>query len=162
MVLLHAGGDVEVIDLLARPEGLRLLLELTAESRLRDHDAVDPSLGRSVGNVVRLPTPPNLRLVPRLPGRSPFGPPVLVEDSPASGRPGWIELSPREYEVLDLIVDGLSNQEIADHLFLGVNTIKTYVRTAYRKIRVTRRPQAVRWGLLHGLGRAEAAEPARR
>jgi NarL family two-component system response regulator LiaR len=59
-------------------------------------------------------------------------------------------LSPREAEVLALIAQGLSNQEIADRVFLSLNTVKTYVRSAYRKIGVERRSQAVGWAVLNG------------
>ncbi|MCW2852468.1 MAG: response regulator transcription factor [Nocardioides sp.] len=54
-------------------------------------------------------------------------------------------LSPREAEVLALIAKGLSNKDIARALFLSVNSIKTYVRTAYAKIGVHSRSQAVVW-----------------
>lgn len=59
-------------------------------------------------------------------------------------------LSPREAEIIALITQGLSNQEIADRVYLGLNTIKTYIRTGYRKIGVTRRAQAVLWGTQNG------------
>lgn len=59
-------------------------------------------------------------------------------------------LSAREAEVLALITQGLSNQEIADRTYLSINSVKTYIRTAYRKIEVTRRSQAVVWGMKHG------------
>ena len=59
-------------------------------------------------------------------------------------------LSSREAEVLALITQGLSNQEIADRAFLSINSVKTYIRTAYRKINVTRRSQAVLWAVQHG------------
>jgi DNA-binding NarL/FixJ family response regulator len=59
-------------------------------------------------------------------------------------------LSPREAEVLALIAQGLSNQEIADRVFLSVNTVKTYIRSAYRKIGVERRSQAVGWAVQNG------------
>ena len=59
-------------------------------------------------------------------------------------------LSAREAEVIALIAQGLSNQEIADRSYLSINSVKTYVRTAYRKIDVTRRSQAVVWGMTHG------------
>jgi DNA-binding NarL/FixJ family response regulator len=59
-------------------------------------------------------------------------------------------LSPREAEVLALITQGLSNQEIAQRTYLSINSVKTYIRTAYRKIGVTRRAQAVVWGITHG------------
>ena len=63
---------------------------------------------------------------------------------------GVTELSTREAEVLDLICRGMSNLEIADQLFVSVNSVKTYVRQIYQKIGVARRAQAVAWGLAHG------------
>lgn len=62
-----------------------------------------------------------------------------------------VGLTPRELEVLTLIAQGMTNQEIADCAFLSINSVKTYVRTAYRKIGVTRRSQAVNWGIRIGL-----------
>ena len=59
-------------------------------------------------------------------------------------------LSPREAEMLALIAQGLSNQEIADRAFISLNTVKTYIRSAYRKIGVERRTQAVLWGVENG------------
>jgi two-component system, NarL family, response regulator LiaR len=63
---------------------------------------------------------------------------------------GVAGLSTRESEVLDLICRGMSNLEIAEQLFVSVNSVKTYVRQIYQKIGVTRRAQAVAWGLAHG------------
>jgi NarL family two-component system response regulator LiaR len=59
-------------------------------------------------------------------------------------------LSPREAEIIALIAQGLRNQEIADRVYLSINSIKTYVRSAYRKIGVTSRSQAVIWALDNG------------
>jgi DNA-binding NarL/FixJ family response regulator len=59
-------------------------------------------------------------------------------------------LSPRESEILALIAQGLSNQEVADRAFLSINSVKTFVRSAYRKIGVQRRTQAVLWATHHG------------
>ncbi|HEU4811011.1 MAG TPA: response regulator transcription factor [Nocardioides sp.] len=59
-------------------------------------------------------------------------------------------LSARESEIIALITQGLSNQEIADITYLSINSVKTYIRTAYRKLGVTRRAQAVIWGVTHG------------
>jgi NarL family two-component system response regulator LiaR len=74
------------------------------------------------------------------------------ETADTAGWPGQdLGLSHREAEILAFIVLGLTNQEIADGAFLSVNTVKTYVRTAYRKIGVTRRTQAVAWGIEHRL-----------
>jgi two-component system, NarL family, response regulator LiaR len=63
---------------------------------------------------------------------------------------GGAGLSQRETEVLDLICRGLSNNEIAAQLYVSVNSVKTYVRQMYQKIGVSRRAQAVAWGLAHG------------
>jgi len=52
-------------------------------------------------------------------------------------------LTAREQEVLDLIVDGLSNQAIADRLILSIGTVKAYTSVIYRKLGVNSRTQAV-------------------
>ncbi|AVZ41345.1 helix-turn-helix transcriptional regulator [Dietzia sp. JS16-p6b] len=60
-------------------------------------------------------------------------------------------LSAREAEMVGLIVQGLSNREIGDRCYLSANTVKTYIRAAYRKMGVGTRAQAVAWGIDHGL-----------
>jgi two-component system, NarL family, response regulator LiaR len=57
-------------------------------------------------------------------------------------RPAPEALSPRELEVLKLIVAGLSNQEIADKLFISLATAKTHVRNILNKLAVDDRTQA--------------------
>jgi ATP/maltotriose-dependent transcriptional regulator MalT len=52
-------------------------------------------------------------------------------------------LSKRELEVLQLMAEGLSNQEIAGRLFLSVNTIKTHSSRLFEKMDVERRTQAI-------------------
>ncbi|MBZ5740309.1 response regulator transcription factor [Nocardioides mangrovi] len=65
--------------------------------------------------------------------------------------PGQVHgLSQREAEMLSLVVRGLTNDEIAARAYLTVNTVKTYLGTAYRKIGVGSRSQAVAWGIRHG------------
>ena len=59
-------------------------------------------------------------------------------------------LTQREAEVLALITQGLSNAEIADRAQLSVNTVKTFIRSCYRRIGVTNRSKAILWGLEHG------------
>jgi DNA-binding NarL/FixJ family response regulator len=61
-------------------------------------------------------------------------------------------LTPRESEVVALITLGRSNQEVAAATFLSINSVKSYIRTAYRKMGVQTRSQAVLWGLNHGFG----------
>ncbi|HLX66501.1 MAG TPA: LuxR C-terminal-related transcriptional regulator, partial [Puia sp.] len=52
-------------------------------------------------------------------------------------------LSARELEVLQLMAEGLSNQEIAGRLFVSLNTIKTHSANIFEKLDVRRRTQAV-------------------
>lgn len=75
------------------------------------------------------------------------------DDAPISAGdwPGRaLGLSARESEVLALIAQGLSNQEVASRAYLSINSVKTYIRSAYRKIGVQRRSQAVLWAIRHG------------
>jgi DNA-binding NarL/FixJ family response regulator len=65
--------------------------------------------------------------------------------------PGRSEgLTDRESEVLALITQGMSNAEITDLTHLSGNTVKSYIRSTYRKIGVASRTQAVLWGVEHG------------
>lgn len=52
-------------------------------------------------------------------------------------------LSKREMEVLQLMAEGLSNQEIAEKLFVSLNTVKTHSSNVFVKLDVKRRMQAV-------------------
>jgi DNA-binding NarL/FixJ family response regulator len=71
-------------------------------------------------------------------------------------------LSDRERAILTLIAEGRSNQDITGELFLSINTVKTYIRSTYRKIGVHSRSQAVLWAVHHGLvPAAEQATPLR-
>jgi DNA-binding NarL/FixJ family response regulator len=53
-------------------------------------------------------------------------------------------LSKREAEILLLIYEGLSNQQIADKLFLSENTIKKHISNIFQKLRVERRTEAIK------------------
>jgi len=76
---------------------------------------------------------------------------VPPDGEPAHTWPGQAAgLSEREAEMLTFIVRGLTNEEIARRSYLSINTVKTYIRTAYRKIGTTNRAQAVAWGMRHG------------
>ncbi|MBA3828983.1 MAG: response regulator transcription factor [Taibaiella sp.] len=52
-------------------------------------------------------------------------------------------ISTRELQVLQLMATGLSNQEIATHLFISLNTIKTHSSSLFMKMEVKRRTQAI-------------------
>lgn len=60
-------------------------------------------------------------------------------------------LTDREQQVIALIARGRSNQQIAEELFVSINSVKSYIRTGYRKIGVRSRGAAVAWGIRHGL-----------
>jgi DNA-binding CsgD family transcriptional regulator len=55
-------------------------------------------------------------------------------------------ISKREHEVLALMAQGLSNQEIADRLFVSLNTIKSHASNLFLKLEVSRRTQAIQKG----------------
>ena len=75
---------------------------------------------------------------------------VAQEWDPTGFLGGAAGLSPRESEVLRLVVLGHSNQAIAESIFLSINSVKTYIRSTYRKINVTTRAQAIVWAIQHG------------
>ena len=86
-----------------------------------------------------------------------------LEDSPAAQgagdafKPGAeAGLSLREVEVLRLIAQGVTKHDIAGTLFLSINSVKTYIRSTYRKLDVGNRAQAVAWAFQHGLPTAES------
>jgi DNA-binding NarL/FixJ family response regulator len=83
--------------------------------------------------------------------------PAVQEAEGAAHLGGEAGLSPREASVLRLIAKGVSNQEIADTLFLSINSVKTYIRSTYHKLGVANRAQAVAWALRNGF---PAAEPS--
>lgn len=62
-----------------------------------------------------------------------------------------VSLSSRQAEILRLIAEGLSNEEICATLYLSRNTVKTHIRTLYARIGVERRAQAVVWAYRHGV-----------
>jgi DNA-binding NarL/FixJ family response regulator len=74
-----------------------------------------------------------------------------ARSTPGLDWPGRQEgLTDREAEVLALITQGRSNAEVAALTYLSPNTVKSYIRTIYRKIDVASRTQAVLWGVAHG------------
>jgi DNA-binding NarL/FixJ family response regulator len=62
---------------------------------------------------------------------------------PAAGLEPSENLSPREREVLELMVRGFLFKEIADSLNIGLSTVNTYIRRVYEKLHVRSRAQAV-------------------
>ena len=69
---------------------------------------------------------------------------VGFDDATPTARPAArvVDLSDRESEVLALIAKGLTNAQIADELYLSIETVKTYVKRLYAKLDVHNRAQA--------------------
>lgn len=83
---------------------------------------------------------------------------TIISPAPESGPtfqgnwPGREEgLTAREAEVVALITQGYSNADIAAMASLSINSVKSYIRSSYRKMGVTSRTNAVLWGLDHGM-----------
>ncbi len=71
-------------------------------------------------------------------------------DTP-SGPPGYQELSDREREIMHLIVSGLSNQEIAEHLIISASTVQTHRANILHKLDVKTTIDLVRYAIRHGI-----------
>ena len=70
-------------------------------------------------------------------------------------------LSERELEVLRLVAQGMSNQEIANVLVVGEATVRSHVSAILRKLQLASRTQAALYALRQGLATLEEAPPAR-
>jgi DNA-binding NarL/FixJ family response regulator len=83
---------------------------------------------------------------------------VVISEPPGKARsasglnwPGRADgLTDREAEILALITQGKSNAEVAALTYLSPNTVKSYIRSVYRKIGAGSRTQAVLWGVANG------------
>jgi DNA-binding NarL/FixJ family response regulator len=87
-------------------------------------------------------------------GQSTFDPEVsrkLVAGLTPTAPPPKDGLTAREREVLQLIARGLSNPEIAEHLFIGEATVKTHINNTFAKIGARHRAEAVHYAYTHGL-----------
>ena len=61
------------------------------------------------------------------------------------------DLSPREGEVLRLVAQGATNKEIADHLYISENTVKTHLRNIMETLHLANRSQAAAYAVRKGL-----------
>ena len=71
---------------------------------------------------------------------------ALVETKDQPPPPGQ-DLTPREFEVLELMVDGLNNPEISERLCISIGTTRTHVSNIFSKLNVTNRAEAITMAL---------------
>jgi DNA-binding NarL/FixJ family response regulator len=152
------GGDTSELDRL-RQETASLVVAVSYEGLRPDLEAL--ALERGAAAVIPLSiSAEQLAEVVRAAVEGHLEDVLAVRAPEDSAYPGkHAGLSPRESEVLSLIVQGRSNQEIANECFLSVNSVKTYIRNAYRKIGVNHRAQAVVWAIQHGFAPPHADMP---
>lgn len=67
---------------------------------------------------------------------------------------GETALSAREEEVLKLLATGCTNKEIADKLFITMNTARVHIKNILGKLQLRNRQQAVAYAVQHGLAKA--------
>jgi len=129
----HGRRSVECALLLAQPERLKLPF-IMEQAWLRLVLRRDPELAQIYRDALE-PGAASLAAVaaPRRPAAEVQPPPLIIEP-----------LSERELEVLVHLSRMLSTAEIAAELYLSVNTVKTHLRSIYRKLSATHRGEAVR------------------
>ncbi len=70
---------------------------------------------------------------------------------PPKEKLAMLKISDREYEVLQKLSEGLSNQDIAEKLFISENTVKTHVANIFGKLNAKRRTEAINKAKNYGL-----------
>ncbi len=128
------GDSVMVTEPVAPPDGPTPISVPVAADETDDQvESSEPAASTIVDPV---PAPIS---IPVNPQPEPVESPIATVKLPD----GVESLTPRETEVLMLLADGLSNQEIADVMFVTEGTIKRHTHNIYRKLEVNNRTQAV-------------------
>lgn len=139
--------------ILADDLGTEVLVLTSFSDQARIHAAIDAG---AVGYLLKDAEPEvlldGIRAVAR--GESPIDPRaarrLLAARADAAPDPG-AGLSPRETEVLRLVVQGLLNKQIAQRLGVTERTVKAHLTSAYQRIGVADRTQAALWAQRNGL-----------
>lgn len=77
-------------------------------------------------------------------------PSVIALLRPDTSQPGSLELSSREFQVLELLAQGWTNREIADHLHISIKTIDTHRGHVLKKLRLRNNSDLTRFAVKHG------------
>jgi DNA-binding NarL/FixJ family response regulator len=136
--------------------------EVLVLTSFSDHARIDAAIeAGAVGYLLKDAEPEvlldGIRAVAR--GESPLDPRaarrLLTRASRSAADPqgaAAADLSPRETEVLRLVVEGLLNKQIAQRLGITERTVKAHLTSAYQRIGVADRTQAALWAQRHALG----------
>ncbi len=136
--------------------------EVLVLTSFSDHARIDAAIeAGAVGYLLKDAEPEvlldGIRAVAR--GESPLDPRaarrLLARASGSTGDPrsaATADLSPREAEVLRLVVEGLLNKQIAQRLGITERTVKAHLTSVYQRIGVADRTQAALWAQRHDLG----------
>jgi NarL family two-component system response regulator LiaR len=84
------------------------------------------------------------------PTLSPEAARVLIESTRPSKQP-LVDLTEREREVLELVVQGMSNQQIAETLIISITTVKAHISRILSKLQVSSRAEAIAYAVRHKL-----------
>jgi two-component system, NarL family, response regulator LiaR len=129
VIVMLTSGDDEDIGMLALRSGASGFL-----SKELDVDAIPRALRSALGGEAAISRRLSMRLVEHL------------RHAPAAGaglRPVKSPLTPREWEVVDLMATGATNDRIAEQLVLSTETIRSHVKNILRKLEVGSREEAV-------------------
>jgi DNA-binding NarL/FixJ family response regulator len=77
-------------------------------------------------------------------------PSVVALLQPDTSQPGSLELSGREFQVLELLAQGWTNREIADHLHISIKTVDTHRGHVLKKLRLRNNSDLTRFAVKHG------------
>lgn len=77
-------------------------------------------------------------------------PAVVALLSPDTSQPGSLELSAREFQVLELLAQGWTNREIADDLHISIKTVDTHRGHVLKKLRLRNNSDLTRFAVKHG------------
>jgi NarL family two-component system response regulator LiaR len=75
---------------------------------------------------------------------------VLIQATRPIQQPGF-DLTEREQEVLNLVAQGHSNQQIADKLVISITTVKAHISNILSKLQVSSRAEAIAYAIKHKL-----------